>query len=106
MGLNASVREHLNALDECPEWVVALGEMIQRAGRCSAAIAASRARDLSQHKDIGKAVEGIARGWETLSGCDPAALTPLQRETVELVVSNITRELALGVRPEAGRSSS
>lgn len=104
MGLNASVREHLNALEESPEWVVALGEMIQRADGCSAAIAASRARDLSQHKDVGKAIEGIARGWETLSGCDLAALTPLQRETIELVVSTITRRLETGLLPDAGRN--
>jgi hypothetical protein len=93
MGLHASVKEHLNALEEAPEWVVSLGEMIQRADGCSAAIAASRARDLSQRKDIGEAIEGIARGWEILSGCDLGSLTPLQRETIEVLVSDITKGL-------------
>ena len=105
MGLNASVREHLNALEESPEWVVSLGEMIQRADGCSAAIAASRARDLSQHKNVGRAIEGIARGWDALSTCDLAALTPLQRETIELVILTITRKLESGLVPQAGRSS-
>jgi hypothetical protein len=57
MGMKASVREHLNALEPSPDWVVPLGEMIQRTGDCSAAIAASRARGLSQRKDVGGAVE-------------------------------------------------
>jgi len=103
MGLNASVREHLNALEEAPEWVVSLGEMIQRADGCSAAIAASRARDLSQRKNVGEAIEGIARGWGILSTCDLEALTPLQRETIELVVLTITRQLEAGLL-QAGRT--
>jgi hypothetical protein len=102
MGLNASVREHLNALDVAPEWVVSLGEMIQQADGCSAAIAASRARDLSQRRDIGEAIEGIARGWEILSTCDLEALTPLQRETIELLMLAITRQLETGLL-KAGR---
>lgn len=102
MALKASVREHLNATKESPEWVVSLGEMIQKADRCSAAIAASRARDLSKREDVGKAIEGIARGWHTLSTCDLGALTPLQRETIELVVLTITENLNQGIR-KAGR---
>jgi hypothetical protein len=102
VGLKASVREHLNALEAAPEWVVSLGEMIQQADGCSAAIAASRARDLSQRKDIGGAIEGIARGWEILSTCDLATLTPLQRETIELVMSTIAGQLETGLL-KAGR---
>lgn len=102
MGLNASVREHLNALEVAPEWVVSLGEMIQQADGCSAAIAASRARDLSQRRDIGEALEGIARGWEILSTCDLETLTPLQRETIELVMSTIAGQLETGLL-KAGR---
>ncbi len=105
MGLNASVREHLNALEQSPEWVVTLGELIQRADGCSAAIAASRARDLSQRKDIGEGIEGIARGWEIVSACDLGTLTPLQRETIELLVLSITREIQSGLS-EAGRTHS
>lgn len=102
MGLHASVREHLNALEQSPDWVVSLGEMIQRADGCSAAIAASRARDLSQRKDIGEAVEGMARGWEILRTCDLGSLTPLQRETIEALVSSITSHLKNGLL-HAGR---
>jgi hypothetical protein len=102
MALKASVREHLNAIEESPEWVISLGEMIQKADGCSTAIAASRARDLSKRQDVGEAIEGIARGWQTLSTCDLGALTPLQRETIELVVLTITDRLHQGIR-EAGR---
>ena len=93
MGLHASVRDHLNAVATSPEWVVSLGEMVQSADGCSAAMAASRARDLSQLKGIGEAVEGIARGWQILRGSDLRSLTPLQRETIELLVSNITQSI-------------
>lgn len=103
MGLNASVREHLNALEQSPEWVVSLGEMIQRAEGCSAAIAASRARDLSRRRDVGEAIEGIVRGWEILSRCDLGSLTPLQRETIEVVLSTITGQLETGLMQQAGR---
>ena len=102
MGVHASVREHLNALEPAPDWVVSLGEMIQRAGGCSAAIAASRARDLSQRKDVGEAVENLARGWEVLQTCDLGSLTPLQRETIEVLVSSTTGHLKNGL-VQAGR---
>ena len=102
MALNASVREHLNALEDAPEWVISLGEMIQQTDGCSAAIAASRARDLSKRADVGEAIEGIARGWEILSACDLGSLTPLQRETIELVVLTISNELQTGIM-KAGR---
>ena len=102
MALNASVREHLNALEDAPEWVISLGEMIQQTDGCSAAIAASRARDLSKRAEVGAAIEGIARGWEILSTCDLGSLTPLQRETIELVVLTISNELQTGIM-KAGR---
>jgi len=97
MGIHASVRDHLNALEPAPDWVISLGEMIQRADACSTAIAASRARDLSQLDGISEAVEGIARGWEILMASDLSTLTPLQRETIELIVSNITKSLGAGL---------
>jgi predicted flap endonuclease-1-like 5' DNA nuclease len=76
--------------------------MIQRVDGCSTAIAASRARDLSQMDGIGEAVEGIARGWEILMMSDLASLTPLQRETIELLVLNIKNNLTDGLI-QAGR---
>ena len=102
MGMHASVRDHLNAFEHVPDWVVSLGEMIQRADECSTAIADSRARDLSQIDGNGEAVEGIARGCEILMGYDLASLTPLQRETIELLVSNMKNNLTEGLN-HAGR---
>jgi hypothetical protein len=99
----ATVRDHLSVMDPSPEWVVSLGEMIQQAQGCSTAIAASRARDLSQLERIGEAVEGLARGWATLMATDLSGLTPLQRETIELLVLNITRRLTQELM-QAGRS--
>jgi hypothetical protein len=99
----ATVRDHLNVIDPTPDWVVSLGEMIQQAEGCSTAIAASRARDLSHIKGIGEAVEGLARGWDTLMASDLSALTPLQRETIELLVLNITSHLK-EVLMQAGRN--
>ena len=102
MGMHASVRDHLNAFEPAADWVVSLGEMIQRADECSTAIAASRARDLSQMDGIGEAVEGIARGWEILIGYDLTSLTPLQRETIELLMLNMKNNLTEGLN-HAGR---
>jgi hypothetical protein len=82
MGIHASVRDHLNAFEPAPDWVVSLGEMIQRVDGCS--------------------VEGIARGWEILMMSDLASLTPLQRETIELLVLNIKNNLTDGLI-QAGR---
>ena len=93
MGLHASVRDHLNAAEASADWVVSLGELIQSADGCSAAIAASRARDLSQLKEVGEAVEGIARGWQILREADLRWLTPLQRETIELLVSDVLQSI-------------
>lgn len=97
MRIHASVHDHLNALEPSPDWIVSLGEMIQRADECSTAIAASRARDLSQLDGISEAVEGIARGWEILMASDLSSLTPLQRETIELLVTNISKSLGAGL---------
>jgi len=102
MTLQATVRDHLNALDPAPDWVVSLGEMIQRSNGCSTAIAASRARDLSQLNGIGEALEGLARGWERLMTCDLTSLTPFQRETIELLVLTMTTHLQEGLL-HAGR---
>lgn len=99
MGIHASVRDHLNAVETSPEWVVSLGEMIQSADGCSTAIAAARARDLSQLEEVGEAVEGIARGWQALRRSDLRSLTPLQRETIELLVSKITKHIQDGLVP-------
>ena len=93
MILKASVREHINAIEEMPEWVVSLGEMIHRLDGCSAAIAAARARDLYRLGAIGKAVENITTGWQTLRAVDFSKLSPMQRETIEIVIMNILEEI-------------
>ena len=93
MVLKASVREHINALEETPEWVVSLGEMIHQLDGCSTSIAAARARDLYRLGEIGKAVENIISGWQTLRTIDFTKLSPMQRETIEIIVLNILEEI-------------
>lgn len=93
MVLKASVREHINALEETPEWVVSLGEMIHQLDGCSTSIAAARARDLYRLGEIGKAVENIISGWQTLRAIDFTKLSPMQRETIEIIVLNILEEI-------------
>jgi hypothetical protein len=97
MGLHASVRDHLNALEEAPAWVVSLAELIQHTGGCSAAIAASRARDLSRLEGVGQAIEAIGQGWQALQKADLARLSPLQRETAETVVLHMMQEIQRGL---------
>jgi len=89
MAVRATVREHLNAIEDSPDWVVSLGEMIQKLDVCSAAIAAARAKDLSRLGEIGRALEGIVGGWQVLRSVDFNKLSPMQRETIDLVVLNI-----------------
>jgi hypothetical protein len=91
--IKASVREHINAIEETPGWVVSLGEMIHRLDGCSAAIAAARARDLYRLGEIGRAVENIMTGWQTLRAIDFSKLSPMQRETIEIVVTSILEEV-------------
>ena len=93
MVIKASVREHINAIEEMPEWVVSLGEMIHHLDGCSAAIAAARARDLYRCGEIGKAIEAIMRGWRALGAIDFTKLSPMQRETIEIVIINILEEI-------------
>ena len=100
MVLKATVREHINALEESPEWVVSLGEMIHRLNGCSTSIAAARARDLYRQGEIGQAVESIMCGWQTLGAIDFTKLSPMQRETIDLIVLNILGELQNKNQPE------
>ena len=93
MVIKASVREHINAIEEMPEWVVSLGEMIHRLDKCSTAIAAARARDLYRSGEIGQAVENIMKGWQMLRAMDFTKLSPMQRETIGIVVTNILEEI-------------
>ena len=99
MVMKATVREHINALEESPEWVISLGEMIHQLNGCSTSIAASRARDLYRMGEIGKAMESIMCGWQTLSAIDFTKLSPMQRETIEIIVLNILGELQTKNQP-------
>lgn len=100
MALRASVREHLNALEEAPDWVISLGEMIQELDSCSSAIAAARARDLGRLGQIGGALEEIMHGWQVLRGVDFGKVTPMQRESVQLVVHHIMAALSANFDPK------
>ncbi len=47
-----TVEEHLKALGGAPDWVVALGNTIQKITSCDLAVAASQARELSMHQSV------------------------------------------------------
>ena len=87
-----SVRDHLNALGQSPEWVLRLGEAIQAVTGCDAALAALRARDLSTHPGIAQGLEQFTRGWLLLRAANDTRLTPMQRETLAATLQAIARE--------------
>jgi hypothetical protein len=88
-----SVADHLRAFGETPDWVLSLGEAIYETTQCSAAIAASRARDLSRQENIARGLEALLRGWLSLDGADFSSLSPMQHETVHLVVRKLLESL-------------
>lgn len=88
-----SVADHLQTFGDTPEWVLSLGEAIYETTRCSAAIAASRARDLSRQTNIATGLESLLRGWHSLDGTDFSSLTPMQHETVHLVIRHLLESL-------------
>jgi hypothetical protein len=92
-----SVADHLQAFGEIPDWVLTLGEAIYETTRCSAAIAASRARDLSRQVDIGKGLEALLRGWQRLEKASFSDLSPMQQETIRLVVRQLLESLNVQV---------
>jgi hypothetical protein len=93
MGGNATVKDHLTAIGDSPEWVISLAEMIQKLLGLSTAIASARAKDLSRIPPIGMSLESIIRGWEILNDSDLQYLSPLQKETIEKVVDRIVNDL-------------
>jgi hypothetical protein len=99
VALRATVREHLNTIEDAPDWVVSLGEMIQQLDNCSSAIAAARAKDLGRLGEIGRALEEIMHGWQVLRGVDFNKLTPMQRESIQLVIHNILTALKTNFDP-------
>lgn len=101
MGVSASVRDHIWAIEESPEWVISLGEMIQDLEGCSTAIAAARARDLYRLGEIGKALEYITQGWQVLRSINMDKLSPMQRETIEIVVINILEQIKRSGTPSS-----
>ncbi len=94
-----SVRDHLEALGAAPEWVISLGEAIQEVTDCPSAIAASRARDLSSHPVLGQGLEAFSRGWLSIQGADLTGLSPMQRETLVLVLERITETIESRMNP-------
>lgn len=88
-----TVKDHLLALGETPDWVVSLGKAIQQVTDCSTAIAAARARDLSRSEDAGQGLEWFTRGWLALETANVKDLSPMQRETVRLVLEGILEKV-------------
>ena len=93
MQIQPGVRDHLQALGPAPEWVVSLAEAIQRLADCPAAIAAARARDLSRAEEAGKGLAWLTRGWLALEAADAHSLSPMQRETLRLVLEGVLESL-------------
>jgi hypothetical protein len=93
MGVHATVKDHLVAIGNSPDWVISLAEKIQIVLCSSSAIASARAKDLSRLPSIGEALEAIISGWEILSTHDLQNLSPLQRETIEKVVLSILSDV-------------
>lgn len=93
MQTRPDVRDHLQALGPAPDWVVSLGEAIQRLTECPAAIAAARARDLSRAEGAGQGLAWLTRGWLALEATDANALSPMQRETLRLVLEGVLESL-------------
>ena len=87
-----SVRDHLNALGQSPEWVLRLGEAIQTVTGCDAALAALRARDLSTHPGVAQGLEQFTSGWLQLRAANDTRLTPMQVETLAATLQAIARE--------------
>jgi hypothetical protein len=75
--------------------------MIQELDDCSSAIAAARAIDLGRLGEIGRALEEIMHGWQVLRGVDFGKITPMQRESVRLVIDNIMAALSANLDPES-----
>ena len=91
-----TVEDHLLALGEAPDWVISLGNAIREITDCSTAIAASRARDLSRTQTA-QGLESFTRGWLQLDRADIGTLSPLQRETLVLVIAAITRKIQVRI---------
>jgi hypothetical protein len=89
-----SVRDHLMALGNSPEWVIFLGEAIQEIAKCDAAIAASRARDLSSNPDLAVGFEKIATGSVEVLQADWDSMTPNQLETINMVLTGLLKRVS------------
>ena len=93
------------ALGETPSWIVSLGEAIQQVTDCSTAIAAARARDLSRYEDIGQGLEWLTRGWLTLEEGGLQDLSPMQRETIRLVLEGVLVRVKARYREDLATSA-
>ncbi len=87
-----TVRDHLAAFGENPEWLLRLGEAIQTVMQCNAALAALRARDLARHPALAQGLEQYTQGWLALTQASQATLTPLQQETLARVLGAISQQ--------------
>ncbi len=87
-----TVRDHLAACGESPEWLLRLGEAIQAVTKCDAALAALRARDLARHPELARGLELYTQGWLALIEASQATLTPLQQETLARVLGAISQQ--------------
>ncbi len=90
-----TVRDHLSAVGESPEWLLRLGEAIQTVMQCNAALAALRARDLARHPELARGLEQYTQGWLALTAASQETLTPLQQETLARVLGAISQQTVM-----------
>ena len=89
-----TVRDHLVALGNTPEWAIFLGEAIQEIAKCDAAIAASRARDHSSNPSFATGFEKIATGSVEVLAADWSTMTPNQLQTVSMVLTGLLKRVS------------
>ncbi len=88
-----TVRDHLMALGDTPEWVIFLGEAIQEITKCNEAIAASRARDLSSNPGLATGFEKVATGAVEITQADWSTMTPNQLHTIDMVLTAMLKRI-------------
>jgi len=88
----SQVSEHLGELGIEEKWIFELGELIQSLIKKDPAIAAGKALDLSSQPNVAIPLKSFIEGWIGLMDSDLSRFTPLQRESLSLVIKNILNE--------------
>lgn len=88
-----TVEDHLRSTGDVPEWVVTLGCQLQEVLQCDAAIAASRARDLSSNALIARGLEKMVSGWIEIRESQYKGLNSWQRSTMLMLMEGLNEQI-------------